>query len=69
MIGSMFGPEYSIVWWIVAVFGNLLLVVFFEGAIVGIQTMRLEYYEFFSKFFTGGGLRFQPLTVQPEVEK
>ena len=27
--------------------------------------MRLEYYEFFSKFFNGGGLRFQPLTVQP----
>jgi len=27
--------------------------------------MRLEYYEFFSKFFTGGGMRYKPLTVQP----
>jgi V/A-type H+-transporting ATPase subunit I len=37
--------------------------------IVGIQTMRLEYYEFFSKFFTGGGIRFEPLTLQPSAEE
>jgi V/A-type H+-transporting ATPase subunit I len=30
--------------------------------IVGIQTMRLEYYEFFSKFFQGGGMSYEPLT-------
>jgi vacuolar-type H+-ATPase subunit I/STV1 len=33
--------------------------------IVGIQTLRLEYYEFFSKFFTGGGKRYQPLALIP----
>ena len=68
MIGGLVSTEYGVGWWIVAVFGTLF-VVGFEGLIVGIQTMRLEYYEFFSKFFNGGGLRFQPLTVQPEVEK
>jgi V/A-type H+-transporting ATPase subunit I len=37
--------------------------------IVGIQTMRLEYYEFFSKFFVGGGKRYEPLTLRPVVDK
>lgn len=68
MIGSLIGPEFGIGWWVVAIIGNLF-VIGFEGLIVSIQTMRLEYYEFFSKFFTGGGLRFQPLTIQPTVEK
>jgi vacuolar-type H+-ATPase subunit I/STV1 len=27
--------------------------------------MRLSYYEFFGKFFTGGGRRFEPLTLTP----
>ena len=35
----------------------------YEGLIVGIQAMRLSYYEFFSKFFTGGGMRFEPLSL------
>ena len=34
-----------------------------EGLIVGIQAMRLSYYEFFSKFFAGGGMRFEPLSL------
>jgi len=30
---------------------------------VGIQTMTLSYYEFFSKFFSGGGMRFDPINL------
>ncbi len=30
---------------------------------MGIQTMRLSYYEFFSKFFSGGGVKYEPLTL------
>jgi len=54
------GPGY----WVVVVLGNLF-VIGFEGMIVAIQTLRLEYYELFSKFFTGGGLRFDPLSMLP----
>ncbi len=50
----------------VLVFGNLL-VIGFEGLIVGIQTLRLEYYEFFGKFFSGDGIPFVPLTL-PQTE-
>ena len=59
---------FGIKWWIVFIIGTLFITLF-EGLIVGIQTMRLEYYEFFSKFFTGGGTRFEPLKLQPNSEK
>lgn len=42
---------------IVIFFGNLF-VIGFEGFIVSIQVLRLEYYEFFMKFFRGGGKMF-----------
>jgi V/A-type H+-transporting ATPase subunit I len=44
--------------WVVILFGNLFVIVF-EGFIVSIQVMRLEYYEFFMKFFRGGGKSFE----------
>jgi len=48
--------------WPVLLLGTLL-VVGFEGLIVGIQALRLEYYEFFGKFYQGGGRRFAPLRL------
>jgi V/A-type H+-transporting ATPase subunit I len=53
---------------IVLLVGNIFIVGF-EGLIVGIQTMRLHYYEFFSKFFTGGGTPYEPLTPVRVEEK
>ena len=41
--------------------GNAVIVGL-EGLIVFIQTLRLEYYEFFSKFYEGGGTPFRPVT-------
>ena len=46
--------------WLVILLGTIFIVAF-EGLIVGIQTLRLEYYEFFGKFFRGDGRAFQPL--------
>jgi V/A-type H+-transporting ATPase subunit I len=37
------------------------VVIALEGLVAGIQALRLEYYEFFSKFFVGGGKEFKPL--------
>lgn len=47
---------------LVIVFGNVLIIVL-EGLIVSIQTLRLEYYEFFSRFYSGGGEAYQPLRL------
>lgn len=55
-------------YWSVVVAGNLGIVLF-EGLIVGIQTMRLHYYELLGKFFTGGGMRFEPLALAPVQEE
>lgn len=45
--------------WIVVVLGNLF-VCGMEGLIVGIQVLRLEYYEIFSRFYKGTGRKFEP---------
>jgi V/A-type H+-transporting ATPase subunit I len=48
---------------IILIMGNMV-VIGLEGLIVGIQAIRLEYYEFFSKFFTEQGNRFNPFKVE-----
>lgn len=50
---------------IVLVLGNILIIAM-EGMIVAIQTLRLEYYEFFSRFYKGGGNAFKPITWDNE---
>lgn len=45
--------------WIVIVLGNIF-VCGMEGLIVGIQVLRLEYYEMFSRFYKGDGREFKP---------
>lgn len=45
---------------IVAVLGNLF-VMCLEGMIVGIQVLRLEFYEMFSRYFKGDGIAFHTL--------
>jgi V/A-type H+-transporting ATPase subunit I len=49
-------------YWATVVLGNIFILVL-EGAIVAIQTLRLEYYEGFSRFFGGDGREFRPLTL------
>lgn len=46
---------------IVFIIGNIF-VMCLEGLIVGIQTLRLEYYEMFSRYFEGGGKKFKLIT-------
>lgn len=51
------GVENGSTNWIVIVIGNII-VCGFEGLIVGIQVLRLEYYEMFSRFYKGNGREF-----------
>jgi V/A-type H+-transporting ATPase subunit I len=44
----------------VIIFGNLFIIVL-EGLVVTIQSVRLEFYEFFSRFFREGKVRYRPL--------
>lgn len=49
----------SFLYWMSIILGNLVIIVL-EGVVVTIQTLRLEYYEFFKRFFKGGGLPYSP---------
>jgi V/A-type H+-transporting ATPase subunit I len=62
------GAEAGFGYWTVVVLGNLF-VIGLEGFIVTIQTMRLHYYEFFSKFFQGGGSPYEPLALASAQKK
>lgn len=45
---------------VIAVLGNALVIVL-EGLIVAIQVLRLEYYELFSRFYSGDGREYKPI--------
>ena len=47
---------------LVMILGNLFVIAL-EGLLVGIQVLRLEFYEMFSRYYTGGGKAFKPVTV------
>jgi len=53
---------------LIIVAGNIFIIGF-EGLICGIQSMRLEYYEFFSKFFQGNGVAFSPFTLRTKASE
>jgi V/A-type H+-transporting ATPase subunit I len=57
------GPLFSL---IIIIFGNGVIILL-EGMIVAIQVVRLQYYEFFSKFFTETGVEFAPFRFRGKV--
>ena len=56
LMANMVGPVGGI---FVYIIGNVIVIVL-EGMIVAIQVIRLQYYEFFSKFFGETGTEFKP---------
>jgi V/A-type H+-transporting ATPase subunit I len=52
----------------IVIFGNAIII-FLEGLIVAIQIVRLEYYEFLSKFLTETGSPFLPFKFQFRKEQ
>lgn len=54
------GPDSSFYRTMVSVEGNIL-VICLEALVVSIQCVRLQFYEFYSKFFGTSGKRFMPL--------
>jgi V/A-type H+-transporting ATPase subunit I len=55
-----FGQPLGIV---TLVAGNIVMILL-EGLTVSVQVLRLEYYEFFGKFFRGGGELYRPLMLR-----
>ena len=49
-------------YWVIIVIGNALVMVL-EALLVAIQVLRLEYYEMFSRFYSGEGRPFEPVKL------
>ena len=60
ILADMFSGAGSIA---VAIIGNIIVIAL-EGLIVAIQVLRLEYYELFSRFYTGDGKEYIPIENQ-----
>jgi V/A-type H+-transporting ATPase subunit I len=54
------------IWSVLLFLLGTAVIVGLEGFIVAIQIFRLEYYEFFTKFFRGEGKRFSPFRFREE---
>ena len=63
-IAGLFGP---IGYTITAIIGNVIVSAL-EGLLVGIQVLRLEYYEMFSRFYEGGGRPFRTVKSLRNME-
>lgn len=50
---------------LIVIAGNAL-VILLEGVIAAVQALRLEYYEFFGKFYSGAGRPFRPFVLATE---
>lgn len=62
-IADMVGGRLSVAGVAILVSGNVLVIVL-EGLSAGIQALRLNYYEFFSKYFTGTGRAYRPISLE-----
>lgn len=47
---------------VMVIFGNVFVIVL-EGLLVGIQVLRLVFYEMFSRFYNGDGRDYQPMSL------
>jgi V/A-type H+-transporting ATPase subunit I len=47
----------------ILIFANVFIIAL-EGLIVGIQALRLQFYELFSKYYSGDGVEFKPVDLE-----
>ncbi len=66
-IAEMAASDGSFTVWsyLILLLGNAL-VIGLEGLSAGIQSLRLNYYEFFSKYFAGNGRAYAPISLRSE---
>lgn len=63
------GMPLAPVWQVLIFIVGTLVIICLEGLIVSIQILRLEYYEFFTKFFGGEGVRYRPFRLDGNAEE
>lgn len=57
-------PSVGIVVYIIAIALGTIVIMALEGLIVFLHSLRLHYYEWFSKFFSASGVKYQPFKAE-----
>jgi V/A-type H+-transporting ATPase subunit I len=63
-LAEIIDPSMKSIGAITAIVTGNIFIMLLEGLVCSIQSMRLEYYEFFSKFFKGDGTAFTPFSLK-----
>ena len=63
-IANMTGNIFAYI--VIMIIGNVLVIAL-EGLSAGIQSLRLNYYEFFTKYFTGHGIAYEPVGLKSRI--
>ena len=62
---ELVGGVTSVIGIAILIFGNLFVIAL-EALLVSIQTLRLEFYEMFSRFYGGSGRPFEPVILEKQ---
>jgi V/A-type H+-transporting ATPase subunit I len=57
------GPVIGGALGLLVIIGGNVIAILLEGIVASVQALRLEYYEFFGKFFSGSGQAFKPFRL------
>ena len=63
VVTTLAGDKFGISYIFVMILGNALVIAL-EALLTGIQSLRLEFYEMFSRYYSGQGKAFNPVTIQ-----
>ena len=61
-LATILSPN-GLIWFVTIAIGTVAILAL-EGLIVFLHTLRLHYYEWFTKFFDGGGTKYRPFTIK-----
>ncbi|MBR2589790.1 MAG: hypothetical protein IKE65_02580 [Clostridia bacterium] len=62
VVTTLAGDKVSVTYIIVMILGNALVIAL-EALLTGIQSLRLEFYEMFSRYYSGQGKAFEPVCI------
>ena len=68
VVTTLAGDKVSVTYIIVMILGNALVIAL-EALLTGIQSLRLEFYEMFSRYYLGQGKAFEPIDVYKSKDK
>ena len=63
VVTTLAGDKFGVTYIIVMVLGNALVIAL-EALLTGIQSLRLEFYEMFSRYYAGQGKAFEPVNIK-----